>query len=253
MPAATKCKGPHTVGPFAFDDGGGGNRTLVRMSVQNHPYVRRYRFMRRSGLAQYQPCRTLSPGFSLLPSRFRQALARFCDSMAAPRVSSVHRRSVKRALAQLTQPLPVQSWQLNRSRRFYQEPGPGHAAIPSTYPSKPVAPVGTGNIVEPGERWRMADGMARSSAIRHPSAPLIPPRVSPCNSVQIRHTHASPSMQSLCPGQDAHAHNSLGPDVAARGTPGQAIPPGTSRGGEEASCVLTLLERGRPGRSGWLP
>jgi hypothetical protein len=42
--------------------------------------------------------------------------------------------------AQLTQPVPAQSWQLKRSRQFYQEPGPGHAAILSPNPSKPVAP-----------------------------------------------------------------------------------------------------------------
>ena len=46
------------------------------------------------------------------------------------------------SLAQLTQPLPVQCWQIKRSKRFSQGPGPGHAAIPSTNPSKPVAPVG---------------------------------------------------------------------------------------------------------------
>ena len=50
-----------------------------------------------------------------------------------PKVASASR-------AQLRQPAPNQSWQLQVSKRFNQEPGPGHAAIPSTDPSKPVAP-----------------------------------------------------------------------------------------------------------------
>jgi hypothetical protein len=58
--------------------------------------------------------------------------------------------------------------------------------------------VGTGNIVEPGERWRMADGMAR----HRPSA--IPPRLSylpasppatPCKSATHMRRHpCSPSV-----------------------------------------------------------
>ena len=47
---------------------------------------------------------------------------------------------MKRALAQLTQPAPVQCWRLYLSTGFIQDHGPGHAAIPSTNPSKPVAP-----------------------------------------------------------------------------------------------------------------
>ena len=50
------------------------------------------------------------------------------------------RRCVKRALAQLTQPAPDQNWRLNRSKWFSQDLGPGHAAIPSSDPSKPIAP-----------------------------------------------------------------------------------------------------------------
>jgi len=66
--------------------------------------------------------------------------ARLCYSTPTPRTGSVAEGAFA-SLAQLRQPAPNQSWQLNVSKRFYQGPGPGHAAIPSTDPSKPVAPV----------------------------------------------------------------------------------------------------------------
>ena len=66
--------------------------------------------------------------------------ARLCYSTPTPRTGFVAEGAFA-SLAQLRQPAPNQSWQLNVSKRFYQGPGPGHAAIPSTDPSKPVAPV----------------------------------------------------------------------------------------------------------------
>src|SRR6185436_3144669 len=65
--------------------------------------------------------------------------ARLCYSMPSPRTGSVTEGAFA-SLAQLRQPAPNQNWHLNVSKRFYQEPGPGHAATPSTDPSKPVAP-----------------------------------------------------------------------------------------------------------------
>ena len=80
--------------------------------------------------------RRISPGASEDHAR----PARLCYSTPTPRTGSVAEGAFA-SLAQLRQPAPNQSWQLNVSKRFYQEPGPGHAAIPSTDPSKPVAPV----------------------------------------------------------------------------------------------------------------
>ena len=54
------------------------------------------------------------------------------------------------SLAQLTQPVPDRYWQVDLSKRFYQDLGPGHAAIPSTNPSKPVAPSGAWKIARIG-------------------------------------------------------------------------------------------------------
>jgi hypothetical protein len=73
------------------------------------------------------PWRTAAgqPGFAIRCRRPRRA--------STPKATSASE-------AQLRQPAPNQSWQLNVSKRFYQEPGPGHAATPSTDPSKPVAP-----------------------------------------------------------------------------------------------------------------
>ena len=88
------------------------------------------------------------PRISGLTWENRQPLARIFDPKPTPRTGFGLRRSVKRALAQLTQPLPVQSWQLNHSKIFYQGLGPGHAAMSSTNPSKPVAP-GIPKIIEP--------------------------------------------------------------------------------------------------------
>ena len=129
--------------PAELFDGGGGNRTLVRVSFQNHPYVRRRIFLRRSEPAMHRPSRTLSPEISQLPSELRQPPARIFFQWRRPRRAPFTGGALSEREAQLTQPSPIQSWQLVLSRRFYQEPGPGHAAIPSSNPSKPVAPEGT--------------------------------------------------------------------------------------------------------------
>lgn len=95
---------------------------------------------RRAQLVTDQPSERLSP-------------IDLADSVRAPEPASPdfrfgndapgglrYRRCVKRALAQLTQPAPDQNWRLNRSKWFSQDLGPGHAAIPSSDPSKPIAP-----------------------------------------------------------------------------------------------------------------
>ena len=125
--------------PFA--DGGAGNRTLVRVSFQNCVYVCRLDFppslqsRYRADLPEAYLLK-ISPD---APERHDQP-AQICDSMSSAPGGLHPSKEHKRALAQLTQPMPVQSWQLNHSRRFNQEPGPGHAAIPSSNPSKPSRP-----------------------------------------------------------------------------------------------------------------
>jgi len=86
-------------------------------------------------------------GDYLLKSRLvrrRTALSQpgFSIRSTAPRAGSANRRCVKRALAQLTQPAPGYRWRLVVSKWFSQGLGPGHAAIPSSNPSKPIAPLG---------------------------------------------------------------------------------------------------------------
>jgi hypothetical protein len=97
---------------------------------------------RHRGSVTDRPPRSLSPEISFRTQEHRPKPARIFDSPPAPRTGSRRRRCEKRALAQLTQPVPDQYWQVNRSTFFSQGHGPGHAAIPSTNPSKPVAPSG---------------------------------------------------------------------------------------------------------------
>jgi hypothetical protein len=87
-----------------------------------------------------RPLRSLSPEISPGTSERCDQPARICDSTRGAPGGLQRPKEHKRALAQLTQPMPVQCWQLDHSKWFNQGLGPGHAAIPSSYPSKPVAP-----------------------------------------------------------------------------------------------------------------
>ena len=137
-PVQEKAGRRHDVPPGP--DGGAGNRTLVRVRLQNRVYVRRLDFRlvssgrHRTGLPNDHP-----RWLSLEMVRDHLAPARLCDSTAAPRTGSDAEGALA-SRAQLTQPVPVGYWQLERSRRFFQGSGPGHATIPSSNPSKPVAP-----------------------------------------------------------------------------------------------------------------
>ena len=136
--AGTK-KDRRECGGLSFD-GGAGNRTLVRIGIQNRVYVRRQDFLP-SPRAGNQPTCPGSISRNLIPAARASVRTspdlRFDtdapDGLQMPKVREAR-------LAQLTQPVPVQYWQVNRSKRFNQEPGPGHAATSSTNPSKPVAP-----------------------------------------------------------------------------------------------------------------
>jgi len=121
--------------------GGAGNRTLVRTSIQRSAYVRRPMSLRGPGPVIGQPSRNEPPKISPPEPEEDGQPARLCYSTLSPRAGSIAEGACSEREAQLvTQPAPSQSWQLNVSKRFNQEPGPGHAATPSTDPSKPVAP-----------------------------------------------------------------------------------------------------------------
>ena len=89
-----------------FENGGGGNRTLVRVSFQNHPYVRRRISLRRSEPAMHRPSRTLSPEISQLPSELRQPPARIFFQWRRPRRAPFTGGALSEREAQLTQPSP---------------------------------------------------------------------------------------------------------------------------------------------------
>lgn len=123
-----------------FHSGGAGNRTLVRVWFQNRIYVRRSLFKRLPDPARNRPLRGLPPDVSPRASEDHAQPARICDPIhRAP--GGLSEPEVRQAsLAQLTQPAPGYRWRLVVSKRFSQGLGPGHAAIPSSNPSKPIAP-----------------------------------------------------------------------------------------------------------------
>ena len=139
------CDGPVSARHVCFNvisgcSGGAGNRTPVRASIRNHVYVC-MPCLRSPPAGAGQPCRrTIS-----LSSR----VTRGRNTLHQPDFAILRRRLRRAATGagalswcyQLKQPLPVQNWQLNLSKRFSQGLGPGHAAIPSSNPSKPIAPV----------------------------------------------------------------------------------------------------------------
>ncbi len=127
-------------------DGGAGNRTLVRISFRNGVYVRRPEFSP-SPRAGNRPTFPQPISCNLAPDAGASPEASPDFRFAAGAPDGLQTTKVREAsLAQLTQPVPDQYWQVNRSKFFSQGPGPGHAAIPSTDPSKPVAPSGVWNI-----------------------------------------------------------------------------------------------------------
>lgn len=125
---------------FPLCSGGAGNRTLVRVWFQNRIYVRRSLFQRLPDPAWDRPLRGLPPDVSPRASEDHAQPARICDPIhRAP--GGLSEPEVRQAsLAQLTQPAPGYRWRLVVSKRFSQGLGPGHAAIPSSNPSKPIAP-----------------------------------------------------------------------------------------------------------------
>jgi hypothetical protein len=121
--------------------GGAGNRTLVRVWFRNRIYVRRSLFQRLPEPARNRPFRGLPPEVSPRASEDHAQPARICDPiLCAP--GGLSEPEVRQASfsAQLTQPAPGYRWRLVVSKWFSQGPGPGHAAIPSSNPSKPIAP-----------------------------------------------------------------------------------------------------------------
>jgi hypothetical protein len=121
--------------------GGAGNRTLVRVWFRNRIYVRRSLFQRLPEPARNRPFRGLPPEVSPRASEDHAQPARICDPIhRAP--GGLSEPEVRQASfsAQLTQPAPGYRWRLVVSKWFSQGPGPGHAAIPSSNPSKPIAP-----------------------------------------------------------------------------------------------------------------
>jgi len=109
-----------------------------------------WNFRRRHGPVTGRPSRGLAPE-DLAPRAGapRGASPDFRFDTAAPGGLQVPKER-EASLAQLTQPVPDRYWQVDHSKRFYQEPGPGHAAIPSTNPSKPVAPSGARKVARIG-------------------------------------------------------------------------------------------------------
>ena len=101
-----------------------------------------WNFCRRRGPVTGRPSRGLAPE-DLAPRAGapRRASPDFRFDTAAPGGLQMPKER-EASLAQLTQPVPDRYWQVDLSKRFYQEPGPGHAAISSTNPSRPVAPSG---------------------------------------------------------------------------------------------------------------
>lgn len=90
--------------------------------------------------APSRPGRVLAPevsphvaGRHAWPARIFDPTCRAPGGLSVPEVREA-------SLAQLTQPAPGYRWRLVVSRWFSQGPGPGHAAIPSSNPSKPIAP-----------------------------------------------------------------------------------------------------------------
>src|ERR1041385_453982 len=132
----------NTYGPLvgSRSDGGAGNRTLVRTSIQRSVSVRRPSFTRGPGPVVGPPSRneplTISPAAR---GGSRQASPALLFGAAAPG-GLRHRRLLPRADLSLRSQRQIRVGSWNFSKRFYQEPGPGHAATPSTDPSKPVAP-----------------------------------------------------------------------------------------------------------------
>lgn len=141
--------------------------------------------------------------------------------------------------------MPVQSWQLKRSRRFSQVPGPGHATTPSTNPSKPIAPYRTEDnrrkgVSESGGRaGRYLSSGGRHRALKRNARPAQPSvracfqemPVTPC-AVLYGSRHRPPrqaSAQRLDP-RASRARTSQSPGPTRRTPGGAAVPRDRARG-----------------------